>query len=141
MSSDALLLDTHVWLWSVGGERDLMSAAAWQAIEQAATTHSVAVSEISFWEIAVKATKRKLQIADVREWLSRAESRGAVGVVQVDRHTLVHSALLEYEHRDPADRILIATAMEYQLRLVTADEAILRCARQSHDFSVLDARP
>jgi PIN domain nuclease of toxin-antitoxin system len=141
MTNDALLLDTHAWIWLVLEERDQMSTDTWDAIEQAATTHSIAVSEISFWEVAVKATKGKLLTRDPRDWLHTAASKSGVGVVQVDRHTLIHSALLAFDHRDPADRILIATAMEYQLRLVTADEAILGYARQSRDLAVLDARP
>ena len=136
----SLLLDTHAWLWIIGGMRSRMSAAAWRAIELAAEQQAIALSEISFWEVAVKSSKKKFLTDDTAAWLKQAAKLPGIGVVHVDRDTLVDSALLDIDERDPADRILIATALRYDLRLVTADEMILNYAQRNPRLAVLDAR-
>ncbi|MGQ0561830.1 MAG: type II toxin-antitoxin system VapC family toxin [Gemmatimonadota bacterium] len=140
--SAALLLDTHAWIWLVFAERERLRAEAWQEIEAAAARQSVAISEISFWEIATKVKTGRLELyAQARDWLRKASKAPGVGVVQVDRETLVDSALLEFDHRDPADRVLVATAIRYGLRLVTVDVPIIEYAQENVKLEVLDARP
>jgi PIN domain nuclease of toxin-antitoxin system len=85
--------------------------------------------------------KGKLELdRDVVVWLREAASTPGVGVVQVERETLVRSALLEL-HADLADRILAATALRYGLRLATADRALLQYAERNRLLKVLDMRP
>lgn len=135
------LLDTHVWMWLVFDERKRSNAKAWKEIDAASLTNSLAVSEISFWEIAVKATSGRLELnKDVVVWLREAATTPGVGVIEVERETLVRSALLDL-HRDPADRILAATAIRYGIRLATADVALLEYAQRNKQLHVLDMRP
>jgi PIN domain nuclease of toxin-antitoxin system len=63
-----------------------------------------------------------------------------LGVIQVDREVLVESALLEWQHRDPADRLLVATARRYGLRIATADDQLLAYCRGAGSTNVLDVR-
>src|SRR5688572_32379945 len=140
-TSEALLLDTHMWIWAALDERARASAEAWDAVESALAGQGVALSEISFWEVAIKSSIGKLDVGNAKEWLRRASKAPGIGVIHVDRDTLVDSALLDFKERDPADRILIATALKYDLRLVTADEPVLRYAEQNRKLAVLDARP
>ncbi|HEX6559751.1 MAG TPA: type II toxin-antitoxin system VapC family toxin [Longimicrobiales bacterium] len=136
------LLDTHAWMWLVFDERHRGSAEAWRDIDECAVTNSLAVSEISFWEVAVQAGKRRLDLGqDVDAWLREAAKAPGIGVVHVDREVLVKSALLDLEQRDPADRILVATALRYGLRLATADESLLSYAAKHPSLQVLDMRP
>ena len=136
------LLDTHAWIWLVANERKRGNARAWKEIETAAITNSLAVSEISFWEIALKAGKGRLELSkDVVVWLREAAGTPGVGVIEVERPIFVRSALLETDNRDPADRILIATALRHSLRLATADTAILDYAKTNSQLRVLDMRP
>jgi PIN domain nuclease of toxin-antitoxin system len=135
---ESLLLDTHVWLWLLTGERGRVSEEAWTVIEQAAERQAIGVSEISFWEIANKARKRQLELQpDAREWLRTARERAGIGVIEIDRDVLVQSALLEMEHGDPADRILVATALRYDMRLATTDDALLRYAQHTPQLKIL----
>jgi PIN domain nuclease of toxin-antitoxin system len=135
------LLDTHVWMWLVFDERKRASAKAWEEIDAASLTNSLAVSEISFWEVAVKAASGRLELnKDVVVWLREAATTPGVGVIKVERETLVRSALLEM-NKDPADRILAATAIRYGIRLATADEALLEYAERNKQLHVLDMRP
>lgn len=136
------LLDTHAWLWMVGNERQRANPTAWEEIDRATLTNSLGVSEISFWEIAVKAASGRLELTkDPVVWLREAAATPGIGIMEVTRETLVKSALLEMEHRDPADRILVATAIRYGMRLATADARILRYAKKNPLLRTLDMRP
>ena len=75
---------------------------------------------------------------DPKTFLSDAKSKAGVGVIQVDRSILVDSALLVNAHRDPADRILIATALKHNMKIATADQKIVDFARHHRQLSVLD---
>ncbi len=137
----ALLLDTHVWLWLVDGNPQLKALSAWPNIELAGERSALAVSEVSFWEVAMKAAKGKLDVLpDPRAWLKRAARTPGIGVVQLDREILVDSAVLDMPVRDPADRMLVATALRYDLRLATADRNLLDYAAHNPDLNVLDCR-
>lgn len=136
----ALLLDTHVWIWLVT-DMPRMSEQAFEALERGAERNALAVSEASFWEIAVKASKGKLDVPpNAREWLKRASRMPGLGVIQIDREVMVHSAELDIAVRDPADRMLIATALRYDLTLATADTSLIKYANDNRDLSVLDCR-
>lgn len=136
----AFLLDTHVWLWLIG-DIPRLSDEILNTLGQAAERNALAVSEVSFWEIAVKSAKGKLEMPpSAREWLKRAARMPGLGVIEVDREVMVHSAELDMPAHDPADRMLVATAMKYDLRLATADHRLLEYAETNRALSVLDCR-
>lgn len=137
----AALLDTHVWIWLLANKRDRFGATALNTLEAAAATQAMAVSEISLWEVATKAAKGRLELApDPQRWLQRAAKSPGIGIISVDRDVLVQSAMLDLDHGDPADRMLIATALKYELRLATADAVILEYAERNPKLDVLDIR-
>ncbi len=139
MSDPTLLLDSHVWVWTVAGKSGLGRKAI-AAIRSCASKQTIAVSEVSFWELAVKAAKGKLDLMpDPREWLNRAAQVHGIGVVELNRQILVRGAMLEWAHGDPADRMLVATALFYDLQLATADRVVLDYARTIRSLRVLDA--
>jgi PIN domain nuclease of toxin-antitoxin system len=139
VSDATLLLDSHVWVWTVAGQSGLGPKAI-AAIRSSARNQSLAVSEVSFWELAVKASKGKLELMpDSREWLNRAAQVHGIGVVELNRQILVSGALLDWAHGDPADRMLVATALFYDLQLATADRVVLDYARTVRSLRVLDA--
>ena len=141
MKKIGTLLDTHAWIWMVGDQRERASKKAWEEIDDASLTNSLGVSEISFWEIAVKAASGKLELyRDPVVWLREAAAMPGIGIMEVSRETLVKSALLEMPHKDPADRILVATAIRYGMRLATADVRIVRYAAKNPLLRVLDMR-
>lgn len=138
---ETLLLDTHTWFWHVNGAADKISASARSAIDKAGSRNAVGISEISLWEIALKAKAGRLDLhLDPREWLAMARERSGIGVIEIDRKVLIDSALLDIPNRDPADRILVATAQRYNMRLATADEDLIRYAATNSSFQVLDIR-
>lgn len=137
------LVDTHVWLWFLIGDARAMSAQAVQLLRRCLRGEGLVVSDISFWELGIKAAKGKLSLApNPTAWLGMAERRPGFSFLRLDREILVASTQLPGElHGDPADRMLIASAMLAQLPLITADRTLLAYAGAEKTFSVCDARP
>ena len=118
-----ILLDTHVWIWWLS-HPDKLSKKALAAINSAIPATVVYISSISIWEIAVLVKKGRLQLRiDVSDWIKHAESLPFFYFVPVNNHIAIKSVYLKGElHDDPADRIIIATAMTTGASLVTKDE-------------------
>ena len=120
-----ILLDTHVLLWidrddpSLGSDSRGLIDGAWQ--EGAA-----AVSAISFWEVAMLATRGRLQLpCDVSIWRQNWLDAG-LRELPLDGSTALRAVCLDAFHPDPADRFLVATTQGIGATLLTADQAILR---------------
>ena len=114
-----LLLDTHVFLWSVTGSSRLTRAVRTQ-IEDAEATF---VSAASIWEIAIKSRLGKID----GDPAALAAAIGASGFRELPVSAL-HAATvatLPLHHHDPFDRLLLAQAFSEPLRLLTADAALL----------------
>jgi PIN domain nuclease of toxin-antitoxin system len=137
-----LLLDTHIWLWYLDDDRTRLKTRIRQMLDRCSSRDELLVSDISAWEIAIKTAKGQLALAmDAALWLDRAEQAPGIRFVPVSRPVLVLSTRLEGEmHGDPADRMLIATALLHSLPLVTADAEILRYAKRNAGLRVVDAR-
>lgn len=118
-----ILLDTHVLLWLRFGNARLGRESR-RAIEHAWRTREVGVSAISFWEISLLLVKRRITLLqDVGAWRQRLLREG-LQEIPVDGETGVRAAELAEFHADPADRIIVATALDGH-RLMTADRRIL----------------
>lgn len=137
-----LLLDTHVWIWYVEGEAVRFSRRIEPLIEAAVQRGDVAVSAISVWEIAQLEAARRIELSmDIRAWVSRALGFPGVRLEALSPAAAIESTRLPGAlHRDPADRLLIATARSIGAAIVTCDERILRYAQQGH-VKALDASP
>ncbi len=137
-----LLLDTHVWVWMLDGDLGRVSSAAASLLRRTAASVSLLVSDISFWEVAMKAAKGKLVFSmDAAFWLRRAERAPGIVPVGLTRETLLLSTRLPGQpHGDPADRMLLATAQLHRAPLVTVDEAIIEYAGRQAGIPVCDAR-
>ena len=116
-----VVLDTSALLfWTLDQPR--LSAAAASAIEDA---DRVLVSSISIWEIGIKVSKGRLSIPiPVREYAERLQLVDRVEVLPVDTETWLANLELQWEHRDPADRSIVATALLRSCPLVTSDTTI-----------------
>ncbi len=109
-----LLLDTHIVLWHLSGQREL-SARARDAIEAA---DDLLFSAASYAEVGVKAAVGKLDVpADLQ---ARIADSGVRTLGLSPTHSLAVSEL-PVHHRDPFDRLIIAQAMVERLTVMTAD--------------------
>ena len=120
-----IVLDTHALVWWIGNPKRL-SATARKAIDAAVAANGALVSCISTWEVAMLSLRGRLELAlDVSDWLARVEALPYLRFVPVDNATALRSVLLpEPLHRDPADRIIIATALAHGAAVVTVDDKL-----------------
>jgi PIN domain nuclease of toxin-antitoxin system len=137
-----LLLDTHVWVWYVEDDGRQFSRRIVPLIEAAVQKSEVVVSAISVWEIALLEAARRLDLSmDVRTWVERALAFPGVRFKGLSPSIAIESTRLPAPlHRDPADRILVATARSLGAAIVTRDERILAYAKQGH-VKAVDATP
>ena len=120
----SILLDTHVWVWSQA-QPERLGPATTERIED--PCRALYVSPVSSLEIARLAAHGRLELApDVAGWVTASLDLLACATVEVghDIATCAY-ALPGAFHRDPADRLLVATARVHGLTLLTADERIL----------------
>lgn len=120
-----IVLDTQAWVWWVA-EPGRLSRASRRAIEREEARAGLVVSAISIWEVALKVGIGKLTLdRDVRSWIVLATSYPGISVEPLARDDALESVLLpEWEHRDPADRFIVALARRLEASLVTSDERI-----------------
>ncbi len=117
------LLDTHVLLWSRFGSRE-MGPRCRHSIRQALLDGELAASAFSFWEVALLHAKGRMSLSsDISAWRTSLLDNGLTEI-PVDGEVGIRANALSDFHRDPADRIIVATALDGH-RLITADHRIL----------------
>jgi PIN domain nuclease of toxin-antitoxin system len=115
-----IVLDTHAWIWFAADNR-LLSDAAVDAIRAA---DRIGVAAISVWEVAMLCAKGRLQVVpNVREWTSAALRLDRVELLPLSPEVAALSTELAL-HGDPADRIIVATALVAGGQLVTKDDRL-----------------
>lgn len=121
-----IVLDTHALLWWVEGGSTRLSNEARSAIEAERSSGEILVSSITAWEIALLVSKRRLGLSiEVDNWLAKAERVERLRFVPIDNEIAVSAINLpEPLHRDPADRIIVATARQFGAALVTGDRQL-----------------
>ena len=118
-----MLLDTHVLVW-LRTDASQMGREALGVVDRAWLAGEAAVSAITFWELAMLVAKGRMSLPDdVASW-RRLNLRQGLTEIPVDGEIGARAGSLAGLHGDPADRIIVATAMEGH-RLVTADQRIL----------------
>lgn len=116
------VLDTHVWLWWIGDDPRLSDRAR----ETIGGSAEIGISTISVWEVATLERLGRIRLLpDIRTWVRRALARAEPIPVTAD---IAHAAgsLLSPFPGDPADRIIYATTLAVDGRLVTGDRRIAR---------------
>ena len=126
----AAVFDTHVWVWSAAGDpraeklRDFSGTAI--------------ISAISQWEVSMLAIKGRLSLMpDEESWFS-ANLESPVSLALLTAQISLASCRLPEFHGDPADRIIVATAMTLGIPLITADEKIIRWNEEKQVVQVIE---
>ena len=131
-----ILLDTHVLIWLDEGNTRL-GRATLKKINAALIEGNLAVSAISFWEVAMLAQKDRVEIRmEIDVWRRELLESGLNEIPLLGTIAVRAGGLLDF-HGDPADRMIVATALETPATLVTADEKILAWEKLAQKF---DAR-
>jgi len=121
-----LLLDTHVWLWSLLAPERLRAESI-ALLEDPA--NRLFLSPMSVWEALLLAERRRIEIdEDPRAWVTRVLDEIPIFEAPLTFEVAIESRAVRLVHDDPADRFLAATARTQELILLTADQRLLECA-------------
>jgi PIN domain nuclease of toxin-antitoxin system len=114
----AAVFDTHVWVWSAAGDS--------RAEKLRDFSGTAIISAISQWEVSMLAMKGRLNLMpDAESWFS-ANLEPPVSLTPLTAEISLASCRLPDFHGDPADRVIVATAITLGIPLITADEKIIR---------------
>ena len=116
-----LLLDTHIWIWSLAEPKQLSPRVHRELKDPA---NELWLSPVSTWEALLLHSKGRIQLrGNVREWVTSATMY--MREAPLTHEIVVVAQELALRHQDPADRFLAATAEVLGLTLVTADQRLL----------------
>lgn len=119
-----ILLDTHAWVW-IAAQSERLSEKALESYYHAREAHAVYISAISVWEVFLLSMKGSVHLPDSPALLlANTEQDDAVSIVPIDARIARQAVQLPNIHRDPADRMILATARELGARLVSKDERL-----------------
>ncbi|MDJ0694819.1 type II toxin-antitoxin system VapC family toxin [Mastigocoleus sp. MO_188.B34] len=119
-----IVLDTCalIW-WSL--DPDKLSQTALRVCNRMEKEENGLVPSISIWEIAIKIKNKKLDLGvDLNDYVTSLKKSSVVSIVPVNEDMWLDSVKLEWEHRDPADRVVVALAKSNQAPIITADREI-----------------
>jgi PIN domain nuclease of toxin-antitoxin system len=119
-----ILLDTHAAIWLALDEG--LGKQSQRIADKALADDRLAISAISFWELAMLIAKRRLRaLKSAGEQRAKLLSAG-IRELSLTGEIAILAAELENLHADPADRIIAATAIAHDATLMTADGNLLR---------------
>ncbi len=136
-----LLIDTHVWVWLLQARDDRVPISAERQLKAASQDGRLVVSVMSVWEIAMLVTKGRLTVpVALDDWINNALRAPGLRLLELTPAIAVESTRLPGgAPKDPADRILLASARELGATFATADREILAYARRTRAVRVLKA--
>jgi PIN domain nuclease of toxin-antitoxin system len=125
---NAVLLDTHIALWLGNGDERLRASTLGLIDDCRQNGGAVLLSAVTAWEIAqLVSTGRLVLDRPVEAWIEHLAGYPGVQIIPLSHHAAIGACRLrDLEHRDPADRLLIATAIERGCPLITHDRVIVR---------------
>lgn len=133
-----IVLDTHVLVWIVRDDERLGRNA--RALIATADTAGLLIPAFCAWELAQIEKRQNLTFeGGVLRWLNRILADANFQMSPLVPEIAIGSVTLEWSHKDPADRIMVATAQHHRLPLLTADGRILAYAAAGH-VEAIDAR-
>ena len=120
-----LLLDTHIWVWSVADVSRLADPVR-RALED--RSNELWICAISIWEVLILSERGRLMLdPDARSWVRDALADPPLREAPVTIDVAAASRVVRLQNQDPADRFIAASAMVFGLTLVTADADLSGC--------------
>jgi PIN domain nuclease of toxin-antitoxin system len=115
-----IVLDTHIWIWFINQEFDRFPAA-WR--DQIETADQVVISPVSCFEVALAHQRGRLQLpCAVEQWLQEALEPSGIELFPITATIAYQAVILSPIHRDPFDRLIIATAIQVNAQLASIDQ-------------------
>jgi len=119
-----LLLDTHILLWSLSGSEKLPTMMK-KALEK--NSNDLWLSPITTWEMLMLCEKGRIRVnhKDPIKWIKKTLKTLPFKEAPLNHEVAIRSREIGLPHQDPADRFIVATALVYDLKLLTVDQKIL----------------
>ena len=129
---EKVVMDTHILIWYLEGIE--LSQQQVQIIESQRNLNQLYISAISIWEVSMLINKKKAAISiPINEWLNKVLSIPGLNIIDLSLTILVESCNLpDFDHKDPADRMIIASTREIDGYLLTFDKRILEYANNGY---------
>ncbi len=129
---EKLTLDTHVLIWYTEGVK--LTDTQVNVIEKVREKNALYISAISIWEIFMLARKDKIAFSiTLNEWIDRLLSTPGLNLIDLSVPILIQSCELpNYQHKDPADRLIIASSRFINSHLMTYDQKIIDYANDGY---------
>lgn len=136
-----VLIDTHVWIWSVEGDARRIGRIARRLLARAESADAIRVSPVAVFEVTALHTSGRLRLSrSVERWIDEALATPGVDLAPLsaagaaDAGCIPRTALA-----DPLDRLLVATARHLDATLLTSDARILEYAAATRNVHARDA--
>jgi PIN domain nuclease of toxin-antitoxin system len=128
-----VLIDTHILIWMMSSSEQLQVEDK-ERLKHAMHQQCLYVSSISFWEIAMLVQYNRLSLGiPLQQWIQEVLTVPGLQLVDISLPILLESVQLPGEcHKDPADRIIVATARIHHYELLTHDQKIMTYARNGN---------
>jgi PIN domain nuclease of toxin-antitoxin system len=118
-----ILLDTHIWIWYLSGSARFPKRYR-ESLNR--DNNQIWLSPISVWETLILAEKGKLSLKpEPISWIQQSLKRWPIKEAPLNIQVSIRSRQLDLPHQDPADRFISATALIYDLTLMTIDERLI----------------
>jgi PIN domain nuclease of toxin-antitoxin system len=136
-----LLLDTHVWLWSVEGDVRRVGRRTRQALQRAESSESIRISPASLFELTALHTLGRVRLSrPVEQWIDEALEAAGVRIAELSPSVAIDAGCIPRDAlADPLDRLLVATARRLEATFLTSDARILAYAAATRNVRVQDA--
>lgn len=130
---NSIIIDTHVFLWLMEGSSELQPSEI-ELINKIVNKGQVLVASISIWEIAMLQKLGKITLSTpIKNWVEQSLNQKSIVVVTFDAAILIESVFLPGNfHKDPADRMIVATSRIKKVPLLTRDRRILDYSKDGH---------
>ncbi|MDJ0797906.1 MAG: PIN domain-containing protein [Calothrix sp. MO_167.B12] len=117
--SQVIILDTHIWIWFINQEFERFPAHWREIIE---TSEIVGVSPVSCYEVALAQQRGRLQLpCNAELWLQEALEPSGITLFSITTQIAYKAVNLSPVHKDPFERLIIATALVYKAKLASID--------------------
>lgn len=130
---NSIIIDTHVFLWLMEGSSELQPLEI-ELINKIVNNGQVIVASISIWEIAMLQKLGKITLSTpIKDWVEQSLNQKGIVIVTFDAAILIESVFLPGNfHKDPADRMIVATSRIKKVPLLTRDQRILDYSKDGH---------
>ena len=123
---NSIIIDTHIFLWLMEGSSELKNSEI-ELINKVVNHGQILIASISIWEVAMLQKLGKITLSmPIKDWVEQSLNQKGIVIATFDVAILIESVFLPGNfHKDPADRMIVATSRIKKIPLLTHDQRII----------------